>query len=105
MKDEIIIPNFDWYSKIGKELGLPPRCPFASVDRCPRYFYSRSLMGDAGATKIEPAEDKRLLRKWQYSSLAPATRRQRRQPPGLHRSRVGRLRWRSRRRWAGDANQ
>jgi hypothetical protein len=73
MKDEIIIPNFDWYSKIGKELGLPPRCPFASVDRCPRYFYSRALMGDAGATKIEPAEDKRLSRKWQYSSLAPAT--------------------------------
>jgi hypothetical protein len=51
-----VIPNFDWYSKIGKELGLPPRCPYASVDRCPRYFYSRSLMGDAGATKIEPSE-------------------------------------------------
>lgn len=73
MKGEIIIPNFDWYSKIGKELGLPPRCPYASVDRCPRYFYSRSLIGDAGATKIEPSEGKRLLRKWQYSSLAPAT--------------------------------
>src|SRR5215471_7896583 len=31
--------------------------------------------------------------------------RQRRQPPWLHRSRVGRLGRRLRRRWAGDANQ
>ena len=29
-----------WYTSLSHEKGLPPRCPFASADRCPKYFHS-----------------------------------------------------------------
>ncbi len=68
-----MIPEFEWYSSISARHRLPPRCPFASVERCPRYYQSVSLLGEAGSTRIEPAEDERLKRMWEGSDLWPRT--------------------------------
>jgi hypothetical protein len=66
-------PDFAWYADISSRHSLSPRCPFASVERCPRYYQSLSLLGEAGFTKIAPAEDDRLIRKWKGSDLWPRT--------------------------------
>lgn len=66
-------PNLSWYTEISREKGLLPRCPFASVHRCPRYYQSLSLMGSVGSTKIDPGEEKKLFQKWSRSELWPAT--------------------------------
>src|SRR2546422_9133865 len=67
-------PDLDWYRAESERRGLPtPRCLFASVHRCPRYWQSISLMGEAGSTKIDPAEDEQLRERWQASDLWPAT--------------------------------
>lgn len=69
-------PNLNWYSKISEKRGLPTRCPFASVYRCPRYYQSLSLMGHAGSTSIDDTTDERLKEKWKRSDLWPVTREQ-----------------------------
>lgn len=66
-------PDFEWYTKKGRKLGLPPRCPYATVETCPRYYQSLSLLGQAGSTQITPEEDERLLREWRQSDLWPRT--------------------------------
>jgi hypothetical protein len=72
-----IQPNLQWYTEISTAKNLSPRCPFASVHRCPRYYESLSLLGSAGvATSIQPVEDQRLLEKWQRSDLWPVTSEQ-----------------------------
>ena len=68
-----IIPNLDWYIQIDNEKGITGRCPFATVESCPRYYQSLSLLGEAGSTKIAPHEDARLLAYWQGSDLWPRT--------------------------------
>ena len=65
-------PDLKWYTNQSRQRGLPPRCPFASVHRCPRYFASLSLLGECGiATKIDPSEDARLLKRWKQSDFWP----------------------------------
>ena len=49
-----IIPDLLWYIQAGKDKGINGRCPFATVESCPRYYQSLSLLGEAGSTKIEP---------------------------------------------------
>jgi hypothetical protein len=68
-----IIPNLAWATALSRERGGPIRCPFATVEACPRYYQSLALMGSAGSTKISDAEDKRLLKKWEKSDLWPRT--------------------------------
>ena len=69
-----IIPDINWVKTISSEKEIAPRCPFASVELCPRYFFSTSLLGSAGiTTKIEGNKDKQLQSKWGKSDLAPAT--------------------------------
>ncbi len=63
----VVIPNFDWYSNISNKVGGPPRCPFATVSRCPRYYQSLSLLEVTGATSIAPEVDESLLQKWKRS--------------------------------------
>lgn len=50
-----------------------PRCQFASVHTCPRYYQSLSLLGGAGFTKIEKSEDEKLFDFWKEHPLWPAT--------------------------------
>jgi len=71
-----INPDLDWYTGFSHKKGVRPRCPFASVQRCPRFYQSLSLLGSAGSTGIEPKEDERLLEKWKKSDLWPVTREQ-----------------------------
>jgi len=67
-------PDFAWFSAESTRLGLKsPRCPFQNVNVCPRYFYSLSLLGEYGCTKIEKSEDDRLVAFWKDSPLAPKT--------------------------------
>ena len=71
---KIINPNLEWYAEESTRRGLPtPRCPFASVHRCPRYWQSLSLLGEAGSTSIDPDEDRALLARWRASDLWPPT--------------------------------
>ena len=67
------IPKLDWYLKISDSRQVGPRCPFATVEACPRFYQSLSLLGRAGSTPIGPSEDRRLLGKWKKSDLWPRT--------------------------------
>jgi len=67
------IPDLDWNTKRSHARGVGIRCPFATVDLCPRYYQSLSLLGAAGSTSIEQDEDQRLLTIWKASSLWPKT--------------------------------
>src|SRR5436190_1931855 len=67
-------PDLKWYGTITESKRLKdPRCPFASVDSCPRFYQSLSLLGTAGSTAIEPREGERLLKKWKAHHLWPRT--------------------------------
>ena len=68
-----ILPNLNWYISVSKDQRLSPRCPFASVYRCPRFYQSLSLLGRAGSTEIAPEEDKRLKDEWQKTDVWPVT--------------------------------
>lgn len=68
-----VIPDFDWYVAISAKHGGTPRCPFAFVERCPRYYQSLSLLSHAGSTSIDPTEDERLLNYWKKSDMWPKT--------------------------------
>jgi len=68
-----IIPDLYWYNQTGKEKGVTDRCPFATVESCPRYYQSLSLLGEVGSTNIALHEDARLLTYWQGSDLWPKT--------------------------------
>jgi len=72
----IIIPNLEWYLSVSKKMGVLPRCSFATVESCPRFYQSLSLLGSAGSTSIDSAEDQRLFEKWKTSDLWPKTREQ-----------------------------
>lgn len=64
-------PNIEWYLHISRERRVAPRCPFATVERCPRYLASLSLLREMGFTGIEEEEDRRLHKKWGNSELLP----------------------------------
>ena len=70
MKPTVI--GLAWYTRISDAKGMQPRCPFASVHRCPRYFASRSLLGGAGFTAMDPKQEKKLIKRWKRSGLWPA---------------------------------
>ena len=67
------IPDLKWYASVSEKRGVAVRCPFATVEACPRFYQSLSLLGNAGSTKIPQAEDERLLEKWKKSDLWPRT--------------------------------
>jgi len=66
-------PNSEWYEQISLKKGIPTRCPFVSVYRCPRYYQSLSLLGKYGSTEIPPEKDKKLKNKWEKSDFWPIT--------------------------------
>ncbi|WP_457654096.1 hypothetical protein [Rhodocaloribacter sp.] len=66
-----VIADIEWYKKQSEEKGVSTHCPFASVDLCPRYYQSLSLLSSTGATKINEKDDKNLLKKWNKSDLWP----------------------------------
>lgn len=68
------IPDSRWYARISEERNVTIRCPYATVEACPRYYQSLSLLGEVGSTKIPKPEDERLLKRWEKSDLWPRTR-------------------------------
>ena len=69
---ETVQPTLKWYQERSRIAAGPPRCPFASVQRCPRYYQGISLLGEAQVTTAIPAdEDRRLLAAWRRSDLWP----------------------------------
>lgn len=73
MQDVSILPNLDWYSRISQAKELAIRCPFATVEACPRFYLSLSLSAKTGATEISEKEDMRLTKKWKSFDLWPRT--------------------------------
>jgi hypothetical protein len=69
----VIVPDLDWYKEKSLASNLSPRCPFTTVESCPRYYQSLSFLGEAGTTKIDPSEDRRLLKFWKTNDLWPKT--------------------------------
>jgi hypothetical protein len=73
----LIQPDLKWYTEISTNKNMYPRCPFATVHRCPRYYASVSLLGEWHvATAIQPDEDAKLLEKWKRSDLWPVAAEQ-----------------------------
>ncbi|CCQ91879.1 hypothetical protein NITGR_90018 [Nitrospina gracilis 3/211] len=67
----MVYPDLNWYTSISKENSLIPRCPFATVTECPRFFQSLSLLKELGTTELSPQEDEKLLNLWEKSDLWP----------------------------------
>jgi hypothetical protein len=64
-------PNIEWYLSTSRKRGVEPRCPFATVERCPRYLASLSLLEHMGHTSISKDEYQKLKKKWENSELIP----------------------------------
>jgi hypothetical protein len=66
---DFVYPDMDWYSEISERKNLPLRCSFANVHRCPRYYSSLYLLGEAHiTTKMEVKKIKELDRLWNRKS-------------------------------------
>src|SRR5208283_2857731 len=77
MSGYAITPDLKWYEEVTKRKGLnEPRCPFASTEKCPRYYQSLSILGTAGATAIDKAIDEKLQKRWEHHHLWPRTMEQ-----------------------------
>lgn len=69
---ENINPDIKWYSGLSLNKGLTTRCPFASVNKCPRYYQSYAQLGQCDiTTSIPPNKDEDLLSKWKSNELWP----------------------------------
>ena len=71
-----VTPDLPWYAEKSDLRGVAVHCPYATVEACPRYYQSLSLLGSAGSTKIESTEDERLLAYWKKSDIWPRTSEQ-----------------------------
>jgi hypothetical protein len=70
-KKQLVVPDLQWYLDKSRKLNQLPRCPFASVEECPRFYQSLSLLGEFGSTSIPPEKDTELLEKWKKSPYWP----------------------------------
>ena len=67
---EHIYPDIEWYIGISQAKTGTPRCPFANVHRCPRYYASYSLLWKHGiTTTLELEVDSAIREKWMKSDL------------------------------------
>jgi hypothetical protein len=67
-----IHPDLNWYTSISSKNNVPPRCPYANVHRCYKYYASLSLFGKVGiTTKMEESIKNELDSFWDKSDLIP----------------------------------
>ena len=60
-----IYPDIDWYTGISEQKHVQPRCPYANVHRCYRYYASLYLLGEANiTTKMKSEKIKELERQY-----------------------------------------
>ena len=65
-------PDLDWYTGLSKADGVSPRCPYANVHKCPRYYESLRLLGDSGmTTQIQPEKIQELDTLWKGNPFVP----------------------------------
>jgi len=70
---EFIYPDIDWYTGISEQKHVQPRCPYANVHRCYRYYASLYLLREANiTTKMKSEKIKELESFWKNSDLLPA---------------------------------
>lgn len=70
---ENIYPDMEWYTSQSHNKKLAPRCPYANVHRCPRFYQSYALLGKSGITTSLASDDEAaLMAKWKESELWPA---------------------------------
>lgn len=68
----ITIPDAAWYRRLSLENSAPVSCPYANVRKCPRYYASVALLGDAKiTTSINDSQRTDLKAFWQDSGLNP----------------------------------
>ena len=73
LNKEHVNPDIKWYTSISKEKGFTPRCPFGTVEQCPRYFCSLSNLAKSNLiTSIEKNYDVQLLTYWEKSKFWPS---------------------------------
>ena len=69
-----IHPNLDWYSTVGDQRGKDRRCPFATVNRCPKYFETLVVLEQQyNSPKIPRAIQKSMVKKWREDELWAVT--------------------------------
>lgn len=67
-----IYPNLEWYKNLSAKKSISPRCPYANVHRCNRYYSSLYLLGEINVTtKIDPKRILELDSYWEKSDLIP----------------------------------
>jgi hypothetical protein len=68
-------PDLKWYKEQSTKYGLTPRCPFAHIKRCYRYYASSSMLGEAKVlSKKDEEGDKRLLEWWNKSDICATSK-------------------------------
>ena len=71
MTEKNFNPDRVWYLKMSAQKGLTPTCPFATCQRCPRYFQSVGLLSETGATSMDADEKAKWAAYWNPSDLWP----------------------------------
>jgi len=64
-----INPTLKWYKSISAKYNLPPRCPFANIYKCPKYFDSLCNLEGTGATSMNEQDIKELDKYWEEKKL------------------------------------
>ena len=66
------IPDIEWYRNKSIQMDSPNSCPYANHYKCPRFFDSIDMLGDAGIiTRINIKDKKDLDAFWERSGLSP----------------------------------
>jgi len=67
-----IYPDIEWYTAVSEVKGVQPRCPYANVHICYRYYSSLYLLGESHITTImDPQKIEELESLWQSSDQLP----------------------------------
>lgn len=61
-------PNLEWYLNKSKQKNLPPRCPIAACDKCPRYYLSLRHLEGANLN-VSDGQRLQLESKWAFSDV------------------------------------
>ena len=69
-----IYPDLEWYGSVSDRRQLTVRCPYASEQRCPKYFESVSILAEENRLTIlsQPIHEQ-LGKKWSVHPLWPLT--------------------------------
>jgi hypothetical protein len=69
---DFVYPDLDWYLVNSERKNAAPRCPFANVHKCHRYYSSLFVLGEANImTRMDDDEIKELDGFWDKTRLLP----------------------------------